>query len=68
MLQFTFKFVCKFTCMFTFTFMSKLLIALCYKAEIWYDIYPDQDFRLLGRGQGSEWLAGHIEHTENVQI
>ena len=60
MLQFT----CKFTCIFTLTFRSQLLITLiplCYKVEIWYGIYPDQDLRLhcnaapgVGRGQNGD--------------
>ena len=62
MLQFT----CKFTCIFTLTFRSQLLITLiplCYKVEIWYGIYPDQDLRLHGNvapgvGRWSEWGWG----------
>ena len=45
-------------------------LLLCYKVEIWYDIYPDQDLRLHGRvapgwAQGSECRTGHIEHMQN---
>ena len=43
---------------------------LCYKLEIWYDIYADQDLSLHGRvapgwGQGSDCITSHIEHIQN---